>query len=169
MYRYIRVKTTVCQAVKRVDRSLEMRRRYGGPCGLPLQWTTSAMKSCKLYTKHILVEIIGPEGNDSKDLVLAESDRWPAQDMICISILSCPMYIREHLRQRWHTYHDAQCSPDMQRRKQNRKATKGNAQYEVGSSISKEGKTVVGSNKERKTRLESSLHNNCKKDEFTQG
>ncbi|KAH0340932.1 hypothetical protein KCU74_g109, partial [Aureobasidium melanogenum] len=27
MYRYIRVKTTVCQAVKRVDRSLEMRRR----------------------------------------------------------------------------------------------------------------------------------------------
>jgi hypothetical protein len=50
-----------------------------------------------------LVEIVGPEGNDSKDLVLAESDRWPAQDMI---------------------YHDAECSTDMQRRKRNRKATK---------------------------------------------
>lgn len=57
----------------------------------------------------------------------------------------------------------------MQRRKWYRKATKEKLSMKQCPVTARKEKTAVGPNKGWKTRLKSSLHNNGKKEEVTQG
>lgn len=75
--------SSVRHAVNLLLNSRDMRRTYGGPCGLPLSCRQHILNGEEhRMDPNILVEVCRPECYDQQDLVFTELDRWTAKYVI---------------------------------------------------------------------------------------